>query len=798
MTPRGRRLAAALLGVAGLLFLGRWLALFLADRWWAASVSPAAGVVLTRRALLRLGLDVAGVTVAVVWFAAQARAVLSSITALPSRERSGHTGFRELVSRPAARPVALATALVLGLLIGSGTGEWAGPVALASHRIRLALAEPALGLDAGWYLTLLPVWLRLQAFATVVVLLTLGLVLALYLVGGAIRIQRGAAISDEARGHLGVLLACLAAVIGTSQVLAPYELAAGLPVPVAPGVAQLHRSVAFVLVGVSVAVGVLSVAWALRPLHSLAAGAWLALCAALVGAFFLLDDAPRNPLEADERAERQAFERLAYGLEVFPRTREAARLTASLWDAGVAGSVSALGAPDPAGAVPGRLPHQAGDRPIWVAVTGTGDSTHVVVVADDTTDAGGGPLTWGGDAPQPEPGMRPLLRLGPEAVRPGAPAVVTGHGAGVPVRGTLRRLVLAWALQAPVVMAAPSRVAWRLEPEGRLAHLLPFADWRDVRPWLEGGRLRWLVDGYVSAEAFPVARPVHWGQRRVAYLRPAFLGVVDAATGVTDVYIRPGAGPLALAWARVGAPLIRDADQLPVPVKRYLTYPPSMLAVQARLYASDRAAATAADTAALAVPEGAREPSSGHAGHAVVPVVDQRTGRLDVLLEGVWDGSADRLFEYFPDSTQAPESPALLKSRWQRFPFVQAVQDSVTTAGGRFESGMVRYAVTPDGLVAYQPAWGVDPQGRGAVVLLTVARGDRLGAGRTLDDAWRNSRGDVGGYLRLSGDAAIRNEALRWLAEADSALKRGDLVAFGRAFAALKAVLEGDPSNQPK
>ena len=43
MSPRGPRLAAALTLLAAGLFAGRWLTGFLADRWWAATVSPETG-----------------------------------------------------------------------------------------------------------------------------------------------------------------------------------------------------------------------------------------------------------------------------------------------------------------------------------------------------------------------------------------------------------------------------------------------------------------------------------------------------------------------------------------------------------------------------------------------------------------------------------------------------------------------------------------------------------------------------------------------------------------------------------
>jgi hypothetical protein len=223
------------------------------------------------------------------------------------------------------------------------------------------------------------------------------------------------------------------------------------------------------------------------------------------------------------------------------------------------------------------------------------------------------------------------------------------------------------------------------------------------------------------------------------------------------------------------------------------------LSAQADLVAQSRSLLVAIDTVTIVIPGVDRRPmAGGRAGRLVVPVVDTRAGRLDLLLEGTWDGSADRLLESIPDSTMAPEAPDVLTRRWGRFPYLQQMRDSVTATGSSFETGRVRYAASPDGLVAYQPSWGIDPRGRAMLVLVTVARGDRIGAGRSLEEAWRNSRGEMADYLRLSDEAAIVGEARRWLREADSAFKRGDLAAFGRAFAALKAVLEGEHQDPRK
>jgi hypothetical protein len=799
MSPRARRLLTASVIVAAFLVFGRALTQFLADRWWAASVSPSAVLVITRRALLGLGLDIAGVTLATLWFAMHAGLCLRVLLQIPEREPGGNPVLRAFIARPGARAAGWLLAFGLGLLTASGTSQWADAVTLAGASLHFGLPDVALGIDAGWFVSRLPLWLRAQAFVTVLVLLAMGLVIALYFLGGAIRFARGLFIAPGARMHLGFMLALLAFTIGTSQILAPYELAAGLPFPVAPGVVQLHRSVAFVMVGVCVAVAALSVIWSFRPMHSLAAGAWLALSAAVVGAYYLLPDTAADGSDADVREAQRRFEEVAYGLLPAPPEKERQRPVPSLWDGDIVGGAARADSGLIPRAAHGSLPVSQGSRPVWVALGTQGDSVGAFALADDTTGTGGVPLSWRAGGASPEVGLQPMLRLGPQSVRPSAPRIAFGPGAGVLAPGFFQRFVLAWALQAPTVFGATQRVAWRLDPAERLAALAPFATWENARPWLDGRGLHWILEGYATSEVMPSARRRSWYGRQVSYLRAGFVGVVNAETGTTEIYLRPEPDPLARAWATRSAPLIRNAADIPEGVLASLEYPAALLSAQADLIAESRSHLIATDTATITVPGADTRPlPGGRLGRLVVPVVDRRTGRLDLLIEGTWDGHADRLLETVPDSTMAPEGPDVLTRRWGRFPYLQQMRDSVTATGSSFEAGRVRYAAGPDGLIAYQPSWGVDSRGRATLVLVTVARGDRIGAGRSLEEAWKNSRGEVADYLRMSDEAAIVGEARRWLREADSAFKRGDLAAFGRAFAALKSVLEGERQNPPK
>jgi hypothetical protein len=75
------------------------------------------------------------------------------------------------------------------------------------------------------------------------------------------------------------------------------------------------------------------------------------------------------------------------------------------------------------------------------------------------------------------------------------------------------------------------------------------------------------------------------------------------------------------------------------------------------------------------------------------------------------------------------------------------------------------------------------------VVWVKLALGDSLGAGRDLLEAWHNLLGKSAPLL-LGNRGGRLGDAQHWMSVADSALRRGDWATFGRAFEALREVLE--------
>src|SRR5690606_14942360 len=95
----------------------------------------------------------------------------------------------------------------------------------------------------------------------------------------------------------------------------------------------------------------------------------------------------------------------------------------------------------------------------------------------------------------------------------------------------------------------------------------------------------WVADGYLAVPRFPISRLVRWRTGQVGYLRAGFVGVVRARGGQARVHLRRDADPLATAWARVAAPLVEPADQLPPAVSALIGVPPLAAAAQADVLA---------------------------------------------------------------------------------------------------------------------------------------------------------------------------------------------------------------------
>ena len=798
MSPRARRVAVVLVALALALSLGRWGSLFLADRLWEATVSEPVAAAGSRRALLALGLELAGILISIIWFTAHftiARRAALPDHPPPEREHA------KLWPDRLPRWSLTAGAIVLGVLLGGGAGAWLDEVLLTLDGVRLGVPDPLLGADLGVFLRDFPLWMHLQARAMLLSGAALLGVVLLHIAGGALRIvDRRLWVSSRARGHLAILLAIAGLTLAWGSVLEPFRLAAGLRGPLLSSEFVLRTLVAEVVAGLGAAAAVVSFFWWLRIRGAVAFGVWILYGLSVLAGRVLPLRTEAATKDDGWRASARALDSVAFGLATVEGNRSVARiplarLVPSLWDAGVVPSIAGDSAVVLA-ASRGWIPLGEGKRrPVWLIVRQSDDRPpSLLAVADDEVSPAGGPLSWSEGDNVPAPGERVYKDLTLETLRPGAPRITWGVGArGVELGGWPKRLMLAWALQAPAALSAPagSRLAWRLDPGVRLRSVAPFARWTVPRPQVLGGELIWTSDGLLTASVFPSSTRLTAPAGNLSMMRPAFVGVVDATSGAVRIFRRDAADSLSAAWARIVSPLIEPAGATPPGLRDGEPYPDELARTQVRVLEGPAWNAGRLERS----PDAAENPLPASAGgnEILVPFTTAEPREVSAFMQFRRTGSGDTLHLLRIDTLRI-ESASVLSERWKRFPFQGQLRVSVSATDAEFRLGLVRYALTDEGYGAYQPAWAIGPSGRAHLVLVNVAlmsptSGRRVGAGRTIQEAWLNLRGQISPTAIGTGAEATLEQARVLMLRADSALKRGDLQGLGRALAYLLDLL---------
>ncbi|MGH7499123.1 MAG: UPF0182 family protein [Gemmatimonadales bacterium] len=809
MSRRGRRLTTALAGIVALLFAGRWLSALGADRWWAAEVSPTSVAFLTDWHLLGLILDIGGVAIASGWFMGHFLIVYRAVGSVQVRRNVANLEIREALTPGALLAVAVVSGAVLGLLVGAGTSRLTPQVALAWQGVSYGDTEAFLQRDFGLYVAQLPLWRSAHAFFFLLEVLGLGTVLGLYLLVGAVRwIEGRPAINTHARIHLGWLLVGFALVLMWGYLLEPYELVAGLDATPDQGQWRAVTLVAPLLAGVALATSVLSAAWAMRARHALAAAGWIVLAGASIVGHWMVPPAMKGGGEAlTDSVTAERIDRAAYGLDPLQVIRMSDIATPpqppplpGLWNPATIARALSADSVETISVAPAVLTLRNGRHPVWLAARRTtSGKVSLVAVADDRTGKSGEPLFYHARDSLAGPSPAAFLELGDDASRPGAPRYrIHGRdGSGIQVASWPRRIMLAWALQAGSLLGrlpSGARVDWEMTPAGRLGRLAPFVTWGEPVPRVIDGELMWLVDGYLSSSTFPLAPRITWHGRRISSLRAAFIGTVTAETGITRIFLRPGDNPLGEAWVAVSEGVAEPSSAIPMSVLRALPYPAELLTAQSRALErpgwrlGNLNARAGADTneAARADITWAADTS----GPQLVIAYERSTDRrVSAMLVASREEGADALRLVRLDSARALPSRAALESRWNRFPSFSALSDSIRDDGGRLERGPVRFDLTPAGVVASQVSFARRGDGGTAVVWVSVASDSRLGAGRSFSEAWSNLLGATVPAVAGAAQATRLEEARRLLLRADSALRAGDWVGFGRVWDTLRRAL---------
>ena len=641
-STRGSRWLRISLGAALVVLLaGRWIADHTANRLWAESLGV--GTAHADINGVRLMLLALAFTSAALWCVGNVYLFYRSIGSVHVPRRVGNIEFLEAVPRRYLLAGAIVVGLLLAIVVSHRAGGWWTSQALLDEGSSIGTRDPILNRDLGYYLFVLPWYRTLHSFATLLTGTMLAVVTLLYAGVGSIRwTRRRLQVGELARMHLAGLFAAFALALFWGYRLEPAEYVAGIHrvaldatlVDVRIPVARLMAILALITAGISFA-------WLWVPSVGMMAGAWTVVAVvSFVGHYALpafsssaaAADRP-TPVEID-RATAE-FEGIAYGLArrdttlspAMPGAGTLAALRPQLsagpsWDPpAVIAALNAVRPPD--GDLNVRfyettLNLYRGSRgqpvPVYLSTREVdfshardanalswerehtipyGHTTGAVAVAAGAVGDGGVPLFVPALEPADSATSRMLdVRLadpdvffspvaGDFAIVAGSP----GEFVGVPASGFARRIALAWALQSPRLvtsdlLTAEVQVLWERQISARLARFAPFADFGSAYPVVAGGRLYWLASGYVTGSAFPFSRSIRWRGNTVRYLRAGFVGVVDAHSGATSVYLLPDTDPVSAAWGRHVPQIVRPFSALAPNLAAHIRYPEELFDAQ--------------------------------------------------------------------------------------------------------------------------------------------------------------------------------------------------------------------------
>jgi hypothetical protein len=845
----------------------------MADRWWAQHL----GVGVTHGAIvgLKLSLFALAFALAASWSLGNLYFVYRTIGSVHVPRRLGNLEFVEAVPRRYLLYGTVTLGLLLAVILSHGAGSWWYPFALLGSSVTGDLRDPVLDRDLGYYLFRLPWERTLHGYLTEISAVMLLVIAALYGLMGALRVvNRRLMVADAARTHLAVLLAAFGLALTVGFQLDPAEYVAGLRgVPYDSVLLSVRLPVSRALGVVALAVSLASVLWIWVDRVSVVVTSWGLLASlGLIGTFVVPSFAAvlRSPdrraapqlMSAQRRMLSVAFDLPTGDTTIDPPAvpdsklftrREPELPLAPAWHAALLSDLLDRTATAHSyerfrglalDAYPGRdgrpVPAYVGAREIdllaarqadpglsWAAVH-TGQYTHAsgaVAVAASAVDARGLPRFLP-DLAHPDSGTSETSEV-PLSARDvffgpaqGEYAVEKSDGPrGVPPGGLLRRLALAWALQSFRLLStqdvpADASVLWHRAIADRLNRYAPFAEFGSPYPVIVQARLFWLAWGYVSAEAFPLSVLSEWRDRDVRYLRASLLGVVDAYSGETAVYLLRSPDPLSRAWAALAPDVVRPVDRLPAGLRQHVRYPDELFGQQVLLTAAGpptgvptvRPAPLA--PAPTPVPSGAPVPGRfvGLTRPAEKPKPVWLVGTLpgdDTLrlrLRAVDERGEPALIATVIDGFVSGTKPELRVVRLaqpltHRGPSQLAAESSTDLDPSGRVAGPVTTLVFGGGIVLRRSIFALGGEGGAPRLDEAIAQSDSAtGRGSTPAAALR----DLQSALRFRDAGAPQwGEARAWFHRLDEARRAGDWTAFGRAYEGLRRLLLGSKDSVP-
>ncbi|KAB8287525.1 hypothetical protein DSM100688_1612 [Bifidobacterium ramosum] len=190
----------------------------------------------------------------------------------------------------------------------------------------------------------------------------------------------------------------------------------------------------------------------------------------------------------------------------------------------------------------------------------------------------------------------------------GATTTFTGDG-GPSVGNIFSRLLYAIRFGSDQILfsdrvTSASQILYDRSPKERVAKVAPYLtlDGR-VYPAVVDGRVKWIVDGYTTSDAYPYSQMTDLGaatadsttetsdtvqglgSQQANYIRNSVKATVDAYDGSVDLYVWDENDPVIKAWQQIFPGQYHSVSEISGDLMSHLRYPENLFKVQRELLA---------------------------------------------------------------------------------------------------------------------------------------------------------------------------------------------------------------------
>lgn len=426
---------------------------------------------------------------------------------------------------------------------------------------------------------------------------------------------------------------------------------------------------------------------------------------------------------------------------------------------------------------------------------------------------------------------------------------------GVPTGSLVNRLVFAARFQDPNILLSSlvnsqSKILFDRDPETRVQKAAPWLTTDgDPYPVVVDGRVKWIVDGYTTTNAYPYSSRTTLSDatqdaitasttsvaalpaQRINYLRNSVKAVVDAYDGTVTLYAWEPDEPLLHTWSKAFGSTVTPVSEASAELQAHFRYPEDMFKVQRTILARYHVT----------------DPTSFYNGQDFWTIPNDPTNRsvnafqppyyLTLRMPGTSTPSFSLTTTFAPlrrqtlaafmavNSAPGPDygtirvlqlprnttvpGPTQVQNNFESEPSITEQLTLLRRGGADVEFGNLLSLPVSGGLLYVEPLYVRATQGQGYPLLRKVLAGfgntvvmrDTLGDALTALFSAEGPAGDDGGEdpggEEPSGTPDARADLAKALADAEkayeagqAALAKGDFTAYGRAQADLKAALD--------